>query len=325
MGITRLLTRMSLGVFQFVTVDEGTCQVVTRFGRYAKTLRPGLRVFFSLWGSLGKIHSFTITDPYSLQSKTTNILDTKEIVFDYPEEKVISKDNVQFMLDAIVYFQVTDPKKALFNVDDYVSAMRNTVQSILRAEIGHHPLEECYSNRQQISEALAQDAGAVSQEWGIRINRLEIQEFDIGQFADQLLRQKEQEIEKRQDVLHAEGLMEAKIRDAKGQKESDILIAEGRKTAAESEAQAIRIRAEAEADAVKLRSEAEAYSFRIIGEALSGGPEILERYLIYHTAEAISQNLAAGSSSKIFLPSEMNGLVKAFLISDELKRSDPGK
>jgi regulator of protease activity HflC (stomatin/prohibitin superfamily) len=319
MGIAQFLTRLSLGIFQFVTVDEGTRKIVTRFGRYGKTLRPGLRCYLSAWGVLGKIHSFTITDPYTLKKVTTDVLDYKEIVFDYPEEKVISKDNVQFEIDAILYFQIVDAKKCLFNVDDYVSALHNTVQSILRAEIGNHSLEECYTNRIHISASLAKEAGKIAEAWGIHVLRLEIQEFDIGKFSEQLLRQKEQEIEKRQEVLHAEGLMEAKIREAEGIKESEIRIAQGRKTAAESEAEAIRIRAKAEAEASKLRSDAEAYNFRLIKEALGGGTELLEKYLVYHTAENISKYLSEGNASKVFLPAHADSLLNAFVIGGELR------
>lgn len=319
MGIAQFLTRLSLGTFQFVTVDEGTRKIVTRFGRYAKTLRPGLRCYLSAWGVLGKIHTFTITDPYTLKKTSTDSLDFKEIVFDYPEEKVISKDNVQFEIDAILYFQVVDAKKCLFNVNDYVSALHNTVQSILRAEIGNHSLEECYTNRIHISATLAEEAGKVATAWGIKIIRLEIQEFDIGKFSEQLLRQKEQEIEKRQEVLHAEGLMEAKIREAEGIKESDIRIAEGKKIAAESEAESIRIRARAEAEASKLRTDAEAYNFRLIRDALGGGTELLGKYLIYHTAENISKNLSEGTANKVFLPANADSLINAFIIGSELK------
>lgn len=318
MNITRFLSILTLGLFKFVMVNEGTCQVVTRFGRYVKALRPGLRGYFSGWGVFGSIHHFSVTDPYTLQPKLSYELDMKEIVFDYPEEKVISKDNVQFQIDAIVYFKIIDPKKAIFNVNDFVAALRNTVQSILRAEIGKHPLEDCYSNRLQISSDLTREADQIASAWGIDVIRLEVQEFDIGLFAEQLLRQKEQEIEKRQEVLHAEGLMEAKIREAEGQKEAEIRIAEGKRIAAEAEAAAIRIRAEAEAEAAKVRSEAEAYGFRVIAEALGNEPDSLQRYLLLHTAESISRNLANGDAVKVFLPTDANQLLKSFLVGTDL-------
>lgn len=311
MSIAGFLGKLTLGIFRFTYVDEGTAKVVTRFGRYRKTLRPGLRGYLSAWGTFGRIHGFTVTDPATMKPKTGHVLDMKEIVFDYPEEKVISKDNVQFEIDAIVYFKIVDPRLALFNVDDYVSALRNTVQSILRAEIGRHSLEECYTSRQAISDSLSGEADKIAKAWGLDVIRLEIQEFDIGKFAEQLLRQKEQEIEKRQEILHAEGLKEAKIREAEAIKEYDITIAQGKRMAADPEAQAIIIKARAEAEAMKLRADAEAYTFGVVAEALAAHPEVLGNYLALHTAEEISKHLAEGQATKIFLPLDFAALIRA--------------
>ena len=192
-----------------------------------------------------------------------------------------------------------------------MGALRNTIQSILRAELAKHTLEECYANRRGISDALAAEGDTIAKAWGLDVIRLEIQEFDIGKFADQLLKQKEQEIAKRQEILEAEGLKEAKIREAEATKQSDITIAEGKRIAAESDAAAIRIRADAEAYAMKVRAEAEAYTFQTVAEALAAQPEVLRNYLALHTAEEISKNLAAGPATKIFLPLDVSSLLQA--------------
>ncbi|MGE5550495.1 MAG: SPFH domain-containing protein [Bacteroidota bacterium] len=321
MMLTGFLNKIALGLLRFEMVDEGTCKVVTRFGRFRKALKPGLRCYLSGWGLLGRIHVFTVTDPDSLETVRTSVLDTKEVVFDYPKEKVISRDNVQFEVDAIVYFRVTDPKRALFGVEDYVGALRNTVQSILRAELAKHTLEECYANRRAISDALAAEANAVASAWGIHVIRLEIQEFEIGRFADQLLKQKEQEIAKRREILQAEGLKEAKIREAEAIGQSEITIAQGKRTAAESEAEAIKIKSEGEAYAIKVRAEAEAYKFRIIAEVLAQQPDALRHYLALQTAQEISRNLASGQATKVYLPLDFAALVRAL---SALGRGDGG-
>ena len=309
--LTGFLSRLSLGLLRFELIDEGTCKVVTRFGRYRKTLRPGLRCYLSGWGLLGRIHVFTATDPVSLKPIQTSALDMKEIVFDYPEERVISKDNVQFEVDAIVYFRVVKPRLALFGVDDYVGALRNTVQSILRAEIARHTLEGCYANRQTISESLANEADLVAKSWGIDVIRLEIQEFDIGKFAEQLLKEKEQEIAKRQDILQAEGHKQARIIDAEATRQAEITVAEGKRIAAESEAAAIKIMSEAEAYAVRVKADAEAYKFQAVAEALVAHPEVLRHYLSLHTAEEVSRNLGSGQATKVYLPLDFAALVQA--------------
>jgi|GEM_PF-3599362 len=308
-----VLTLLTLGIIRFVFVKEGTTQVVTRFGKYMHTLTPGLKAFLSLWGLMGSIYRFRITDPQTSAVVTTSEVDMKEIVYDYPKERVISGDNVQFEVNAVIYFRVFDPYKALFKVTDYTSSLRKLVQSILRAEIGKHNLEETYSNRTMISEALTREADKATDEWGIRVIRLEIKEFELGAFAEQLLRQKQQDIEKRQQILHAEGLREAKIREAQGQKEYEVLVAEGKKLAALAEAEAIKIKAEAEAEAKKVQYQAEAFGYKIIADILSENPRIAY-YLRLHTADRISRNLSDGQSTKLFLPNTIDQLIGAFSV-----------
>ncbi|MCI0530155.1 MAG: paraslipin [Nitrospira sp.] len=309
----KFLTLLTLGIIRFIFVKEGTHQVITRFGRYAKTLTPGLRAFLSLWSMLGNVYRFKVTDPQTSNVVTTSEVDIKEIVYDYPKERVISGDNVQFEVNAVIYFRVFDPYKALFKVTDYTGSLRKLVQSILRAEIGKHNLEETYSNRTMISEALTREADKATDEWGIRVIRLEIKEFELGDFAEQLLKQKQQDIEKRQQILHAEGLREAKIREAQGQREYEIQVAEGKKLAALAEAEAVKIKAAAEAEAKKMQYEAEAYGYKTIADVLNANPQITY-YLKLHAADIISKNLSNGQSTKLFLPNTIDQLVGAFSV-----------
>lgn len=313
----KILSMLTLWIVQFVFVDEGTNVIITRFGKYNKTLSPGLRSFVSLWGLLGVVHSFKVTDPSSDRIVKTKVIDMKEIVFDYPKERVISKDNVQFEVNAVIYFNVFDPYKALFKVTDYTSSLRKLVQSILRAEIGNHNLEETYSNRAMISEALTREADKATDVWGIRVVRLEIKEFELGNFAEQLLRQKQQDIEKRQQILHAEGLKEAKIREAEGIKESKINIAEGEKIAAEAEAVAIKMKAEAEAEAIKLKYQAEADGYKGIAEIIEQYPTIIN-FLKLNTADKVSKNLGDGQASKVYLPSDFSNVLNLLGAGREL-------
>ncbi len=322
-----LLTILTLGIIRFVFVKEGTNQVVTRFGKYIKTLKPGLQAFFSFWGFSGAIYRFKVTDPMTESLTSTSELDMKEIVYDYPKERVISKDNVQFEVNAVIYFRVIDPYNALFKVTNYTESLRKLVQSILRAEIGNHDLEETYSNRTMISEALTQEADKATDEWGIRVIRLEIKEFELGNFAEQLLRQKQQDIEKRQQILQAEGLREAKIKEAEGLREYEIQLAEGRKLAATAEAETIKVKANAEAEAQKMRFQAEAYGYKVVADVLKENPD-LAYYLKLHTADVISKHLSNGQATKLFLPNAVDQLVGAFTVVSEslaqTKQSDNG-
>jgi regulator of protease activity HflC (stomatin/prohibitin superfamily) len=292
-GMDLILTILTLGIVRFVFVNEGTNQVVTRFGKYRNTLGPGLQMFWSAWGLLGMIHKFRITDPDTGKLIYNTALDIREVGQDYAKEKVLSADNVQFEVDAVVFFQVIDAYKALFKVANYTEALRKLVQSILRAEIGEHDLEQTYSNRTAISEDLTAEADKATKAWGIRVIRIEIKSFELGEFADQLLRQKQQDIEKRQQILQAEGLREAKIKEAQGDSE------------------ATRMRADANALAKRLYFQAEAYGYDLVADVLLRKPGILE-YLKYHTAESITANLANGQATKLFLPNSMAQLLAAF-------------
>ena len=310
------LTIITLGIFRFVFVNEGTAQIVTRFGKFQKPLYPGLRSFLYFWGFFGRLHKFEITDPIRNIKVRTIEVDTKEIVFDYPKERVISKDNVEFEVNAIVFFQVIDPYKAIFRVTDYPSALRNLVQAILRAEIGKHELEETYSNRTKISEELTREADKATDIWGIKVVRLEIKEFELGNFAEQLLRQKNQEIEKRQQILQAEGLREAQIKKGEGERDYMICVAQGNRAAAENDAEAVRIRAKADADAVKMKYDADMYGYNLISKLMVEKPEI-KYFLQLHTADIVSDNLSKGPASKLFLPNDIDKLVGVFSVLSE--------
>ncbi len=302
-SVDRILTWLTLGLFRFVFVEEGSNVTVTRFGKYVKTLKPGLNYFFSLFGLFGQIHYFYVTDPNTLTVKRTHQIDVKEIVFDFPSEKVISKDNVQFKVDAIVFFKVVDPRKAVFNVNDYVKSLQLTIRSILRDEIGRIDLEEVYCSRETVSRGLEKEADIAVTDWGIDVTQLEIKEFELGDFAKELIEQKQGELEKKKHIMKAEALKEAKIEEAKALK-----------AYAEMEAEAMLVKARAEAEAEKCKFDAEIYGYQKIAEVLKEHPQILTDYLQLYNAEKITQNLGQGKATTIFLPNDMQLMLRSLNI-----------
>ncbi|MFW6264872.1 MAG: SPFH domain-containing protein, partial [Bacillota bacterium] len=304
----------TLGLFRFVYVKEGTNVIVIRFGRYVKTLKPGLRSFFFLLGLFGQVHYFYVTDPVTLEIKKTYEVDIKEVVFDFPSEKVISKDNVEFKVDAIVFFRVVAPHKAVFNVNDYVKSLQLTVRSILRDEIGKINLEEVYCSRASVSRNLCKEADIAVTEWGIDVTQLEIKEFELGDFAKELIEQKQGELEKRKRIMKAEALKEAKIEEAKAIRAAKIEEAKALTEYAELEAEALIIKSKAEAEAEKNKFDAELYGYEKIAAVLKEHPGILREYLQLFNAERISKNLGQGKATTIFLPSNMENLIRSFNI-----------
>lgn len=307
-SIDRILTWLTLGIFRFIYVEEGTNVLITKYGKYQNTLKPGLNFFLSLFGLMGQIHYFYVTDVNTLQVKYTHKVDIKEIVFDFPREKVISKDNVEFKVDAIVFFKVVNPRMAVFNVNDYVKSLQLTIRSILRDEIGRFNLEEIYCSRATVSRNLEKEADQAVSEWGIDVTKLEIKEFELGDFASELIEQKQEELEKKKRILKAEGLKEAKIQEGMGLK-----------ACAELEAEALLIKARAEAEAEKLRFEAEVYGYEKVSKIIKENPGILKDYLQLYNAEKISQNLGQGQATTVFLPSEMQMMIRSLNIFDDYK------
>ncbi|MFP4662738.1 MAG: SPFH domain-containing protein [Halanaerobiales bacterium] len=310
----RILTWLTLGLFRFVFVKEGSNVIVTRFGKYVKTLKPGLRSFFSALGLFGQIYYFYVTDPNTLTIKKTHEVDIKEVVFDFPSEKVISRDNVEFKVDAIVFFKVVNPRKAVFNVNDYVKSLQLTIRSILRDEIGRIDLEEVYCSRATVSRNLEKEADIAVTEWGIDVTQLEIKEFELGDFAKELIEQKQGELEKKKTIMKAEALKEAKIEEAKALK-----------AYAEMEAEAMLVRARAEAEAERCTFDAEIYGYERIAEVLKKYPRILTDYLQLHNAEKISQNLGQGKATTLFLPNEMQLMLRSLNIFGDSSSTDNDK
>lgn len=305
-GIDRILTWLTLGLFRFVFVKEGSNVIITRFGKYVKTLRPGLNYFFSLMGMFGKIHYFYVTDPNTLTVIKTHEVDIKEIVFDFPSEKVISGDNVEFKVDAIVFFKVVYPRKAVFNVNDYVKSLQLTIRSILRDEIGRIDLEEVYCSRATVSRNLEKEADIAVSDWGIDVTKLEIKEFELGDFARELIEQKQSELEKKKQIMKAEAMKEAKVEEGRAVK-----------AYAEMEAEAVIVKAQAEAEAEKYKFDAEVYGYEKIAEILKRHPRVLRDYLQLHNAEKISQNLGQGNATTVFLPNEMQLMLRSLNIFED--------
>lgn len=305
-SVDKILTWLTLGLFRFVYVKEGTNVIVTKFGKYVKTLKPGLNFFFSGFGLFGQIHYFYVTDPNTMNTIQTHEVDVKEIVFDFPKEKVISKDNVQFKVDGIVFFRVVNPRKAVFNVNDYVKSLQLTISSILRDEIGRFNLEEIYYSRATLSRDLEKEADKQVTEWGIDVTQLELKEFELGDFAQELIEQKQEELKKRKIILKAQGMKEAKIEEAKALR-----------SYAEMEAEAIKIKAKAEAEAEKCKFEAEVYGYEMIANILQSHPEVLNKYLQLHNAEKIAENLGNGRATTVFMPNNMRLLLSGLNIIDE--------
>ncbi|MDQ1630399.1 MAG: hypothetical protein QOJ32_3280 [Frankiaceae bacterium] len=256
-------------------VPQARAGVVERLGRYSRTLTPGL----------------TIVVPFV--DRVRDVLDLREQVVSFLPQPVITQDNLVVSIDTVIYYQVTDPKAATYEINDYVHAIEQLVVTTLRNVIGGLALEQALTSRDGINGALREVLDDATGKWGIRVNRVEIKAIDPpASVKDSMEKQMRADRDKRATILSAEGVRQARILTAEGEKESAILKAEGTRLSAVLEA-------EGQASAITT-------VFAAIHE---GKPDA--QVLAYQYLQTLPQ-LAQGTSNKMWIvPSELTAALGA--------------
>jgi regulator of protease activity HflC (stomatin/prohibitin superfamily) len=250
------------------TVPQGYHWTVERFGRYTRTLDPGLKLIVPFIDRVGH---------------KVNVM---EQMLDVPSQEVITKDNAKVTVDGVLFFQVLDAARSSYEITRLDQSLMNLAMTNIRTVMGSMDLDALLSNRDTINESLLRVVDQAAAPWGIKVNRIEIK--DIAPPADLVAamgRQMKAEREKRAVILEAEGQRQSEILRAEGEKQSQILEAEGRKEAAFRDAEARERQAEAEAKATEMLSAAIAG-----GNALSVNYFIAEKYLKALEGLALSPN-----------------------------------
>jgi regulator of protease activity HflC (stomatin/prohibitin superfamily) len=273
--------------------------LIERLGKYQRTADSGLTVIIPFMENIAKV-------------------DMREQVVDVPPQDVITKDNVVVQVDAVVYYEVTDPIKVKYNVTDFYLAATKLAQTNLRNLIGDLALDESLTSRETINSKLRQVLDDATDKWGSRVTRVELQRIEPPHDVTEAMhRQMKAERERRATILEAEGTKRAAILEAEGQKQAQILKAEG-------EAEAIKRVADADKyeKLTVAQGEAEAIE-NVFGSIHKGDPTndlIAIKYL-----EAL-QKIADGNATKIFLPLETSGIMGSIAgISELLKEKIGGE
>ncbi|MBT8215192.1 MAG: SPFH/Band 7/PHB domain protein [Acidimicrobiia bacterium] len=287
--IVLIVVYVALGLKIVRQYEQG---LVERFGKYRQpTLDPGLHLIIPLIDRLRRV-------------------DMREIVVDVPPQEVITKDNVVVTVDAVVYYQATDPVKLVYNVQNFVLAATKLAQTNLRNVIGDLDLDDALTSRETINAQLRDILDEATDVWGTKVVRVEIQRIDPpADVTDAMHRQMKAERDRRALVTEAEGDKRAAILRAEGIKESRVREAEG-------QAQAIREVADAEKFQKLTVAEGEGQAIERVFSAIHNGdptPDLIAiRYL-----ETLNE-VANGKATKIFLPMEMSGILSSVGVIGEL-------
>ncbi len=275
-------------------VPQGWEYTVERFGRYTRTLRPGLNLIVPFIDRVGAR------------------LNMMERVLDVPSQEVITKDNAMVEVDGVVFFQVLDAAKAAYEVAQLEVAILNLTMTNIRTVMGSMDLDELLSQRDAINARLLSVVDEATTPWGVKVTRIEIKDITPPRdLVDAMARQMKAERDKRAEILEAEGKRQAEILRAEGEKQAAILEAEGRREAAFRDAEAREREAEAEARATHMVSQAIA----------KGDINAINYFVATRYVEALEKIAGAANDKLVFMPLEASSVIGAIGGISELAKA----
>ena len=292
LGLIVLIIIVVIAASGIKIIPQSRAYVVERLGAFHRTMQTGLHYVI----------------PFV--ERVANNVSLKEIVKDFAPQPVITKDNVTMQIDTVVYFQITDPKLYSYGIENPVNAIENLTATTLRNIIGELELDETLTSRDVINTKMRSILDEATDPWGVKVNRVEVKNIlpprDIQESMEKQMRA---ERERREAILKAEGEKKAAILIAEGEKESVILRADAEKAA--------KIKAaEGEAEAIVKIQEATAQGLRLLKDA-----NMDEAVLKLKSYEAMV-DVANGTSTKIIVPSDLQGLVTAGTVLKETFKND---
>ena len=313
-----LLVFIFVVVFRAIAlIPQGEAAVIERLGRYTRTVSGGI----------------TLLVPFI--DRVRERVDTRERVVSFPPQAVITQDNLTVAIDTVVTFQINDPARAIYGVDNYIVGVEQISTATLRDVVGGMTLEETLTSRETINRRLRGELDAATAKWGLRISRVELKAIDPPPSIQQSMEmQMKADREKRAMILTAEGRRESDIKTAEGEKQSRILSAEGEKhaaiLAAEAERQATILRAEGERAAKFLEAQGEARAIQKVNAAIKSSG-VTPELLAFQYMEKLPKIAEGNGSTMWMIPSQfgdsLEEFAKAFAKKDDdgVFRYEPGQ
>ena len=261
-------------------IPQARAGIVERFGKYKTTLQPGLNV----------------VTPFV--DRVRYVIDMREQVVSFPPQPVITEDNLVVSIDTVIYFQVTDPVSATYEIANYISAVEQLTMTTLRNIVGGMTLEQTLTSREDINRGLSGVLDEATGRWGIRVGRVEIKGIDPPpSIKDSMEKQMRADRDKRAVILTAEGQRQSSILTAEGNKQAAILTAEG-------DREALILRAQANREAAILKAQGEGQAIQTVFQAIHDGQP--DQALLAYQYLQMMPKIAEGSANKVWVvPSEI--------------------
>ncbi len=308
-GVLALLI-IFIGAKGIKIIKQSEAMVIERFGKYKTTLNAGINFIFPIIDQprsiMWRYSRQTMDGRKMMVNKTKERIDLRETVYDFPRQNVITKDNVVPEINALIYFQVVEPTKSVYEISNLPNAIEKLTQTTLRNVIGEMDLDDCLSSRDTINAKLRAILDDATNKWGVKVNRVEIQDIDPPRdIKEAMEKQMRAERDRRAQIIDAEGTKKAAILEAEGRKGADINQAEGEK-------QAAILKAEGQAQARIKVAEAEAEAIARITEAVKSSDTDPTQYLVaIKYIEALEEMVTGKDNKVVYMPYEATGVLSS--------------
>ena len=291
-------------------VPQSETRVIERLGRFHSVLSPGLNFIIRFIDKPKTIYTRRVEQGmggrHVVRTVATTVIDLREQVYDFPSQQVITRDNVTTEINALLYFQITDPKKAVYEIDNLPNAIEKLTQTSLRNVIGELELDETLTSRDTINTKLQAILDDATNKWGVKVNRVELQDITPPESVRVAMeKQMQAERNRRAEILNAEGEKQSLILRSEGEKASQINKAEARK-------QSEILRAEGDAQAIILNAQAEADAIRRVAEAVAVGKTDPAAYMLAMKYIDTLREMTTGKDNKtVYIPYEASSVLSS--------------
>lgn len=293
-----------------IVVPQSETRVIERLGRFHSVLSPGLNFIIPFIDRAKTTYTRQITSTgrgYNVvRMVATKVIDLREQVYDFPSQQVITRDNVTTEINALLYFQITDPKKSVYEIDNLPNAIEKLTQTSLRNVIGELELDETLTSRDTINSKLQVILDEATNKWGVKVNRVELQDITPPETVRVAMEKQ----------MQAERNRRAEILNAEGEKQSLILRSEGEKTSKINQAEASKqtqiLKAEGEAKAIILNAEAEAEAIRRVADAVASTQTDPATYMLAMKYIDTLREMTTGKDNKtVYIPYEASSVISS--------------